>query len=150
MTEAHFRGTVKNGKLPRLTTEGIVAALRKLEGCTAEVTVKKWVKRRSGNQNRYYWSVVVRMVTEMFREAGNYVDDEEVHEFLKLRVGKLSQNVVDPHGEVYKTLGSTTKLSTTEFEAYMMKIKAWAAEFGLQIPEPNEDVQSTSKGGNNE
>jgi hypothetical protein len=63
-----------------------------------------------------------------------------VHEFLKLRVGKLAQNVVDPNGEVHKTLGSTTKLSTMEFEAYMTKIKAWAAEFGLQIPEPGEYI----------
>jgi len=47
---------------------------------------------------------------------------------------------VSPDGEVMKSLGSTTKLSTQEFEVYMENVRAWAAEYGCEIPLPNEDL----------
>jgi hypothetical protein len=140
MMGARFSGMVKGGRLPKPVSADIAAALMKLEGCTAEIIIKKSVKRRSGNQNAYYFGVVVRLVTDMLREAGNYVDDEDTHEFLKQHVGKLMRIVVDPEGVVHKALGSTAKLSTMEFETYLAQVRAWAAEFGLQIPLPNETL----------
>ena len=44
--------------------------------------------------------------------------------------------LVLPDGEVYKSLGSTAKLSTTEFTGFIEKIRAWAAQFGVEIPDP--------------
>lgn len=141
-----FSGLVTDGKLPVAVRQRVVATIRQFEGKRIVVTVKEQKKTRSGQQNRYYWSVVVGAVTEMFRDAGNYVDAEDVHDFLKLRVGKLSQVFVSPDGEVLKSLGSTTKLSTQEFEVYLEKIRAWAAGFGVMIPLPHEEVQPTEGG----
>jgi hypothetical protein len=112
--------------------------IRSMAGKRVVVTVKEYKKKRSNPQNRYYFGCVIPLVTKFFRDAGNMVDGDDVHNYLKLRVGKLAQIFVTPDGEVIKSLGSTAKLSTIEFEVYMTNIRAWAAEYGLQIPEPNE------------
>jgi hypothetical protein len=111
-----------------------------MDGKHLVLSLKEQKRKRSLNQNAYYWSVVVEAVTRMFREHGNYVDPEETHEFLKLRVGKLSRVIVTPDGEVVKSLGSTAKLSKMEFEAYLEQVRAWAAQWGCLIPLPNEEV----------
>lgn len=138
MQSLEFSGQVTDGKLPKAVSERIAAVIRQFDGKRVVVTVKEQKRRRSLNQNAFYWGVVVQMVTQMFRDAGNYVDPEDVHDFLKLRVGKLTQVFVSPDGKVIKSIGSTTKLSTQEFEVYLERIRAWAAEFGLVIPLPNE------------
>jgi hypothetical protein len=136
-----FSGIVTNGKLPREVSERIASTIRRMEGKRLLIVIKEQKRQRSNKQNRYYFGVIVMMVTEMFREAGNYVGAEEVHDFLKEHVGNLRQIIVTPDGEVLKILGSTTKLSTQEFEVYMEKVRAWAAGFGLIIPLPHEEVQ---------
>ena len=114
--------------------------IRSLAGKRVRISVKLYQKKRSTSQNNFYWSQIVPRVTAMFREYGNYVDDDDCHEFLKMRVGKLAQVIVLPNGEVVKGLGSTTKLSTMEFEAYLERIRAWAAPLGLVLPFPGEDI----------
>ena len=135
-----FAGPVYDGTLPPAVAKQIAAAIRSLEGKRVVVTIREQKRKRSNNQNSYYFGVVVAAVNQLFREHGNMVDAHDTHEFLKLRVGKLSQIFVTPDGEVIKSLGSTTKLSTMEFEAYLDRIRAWASEFGLIIPLPNEEV----------
>lgn len=95
-------------------------------------------RRRSLNQNAYYWGSVVGPITQKFRDHGNNVDCEEVHQFLKEHVGKLKQALVSPDGEILTTIESTAKLSTTEMESYLEKVRAWAAEMGVRITLPNE------------
>jgi glycosyltransferase involved in cell wall biosynthesis len=46
-----------------------------------------------------------------------------------------------PDGVEYYLSGTTTDLSTQELEDYIEKIRAWAAEFGYEIPFPNEPAQ---------
>lgn len=128
------------GLLPGKTSREIADLIRSMPGKRVRIRVGLYRKKRSSHQNAYYWGVVVPLVTGMFRDAGNYCDEEDVHAFLKLRVGKLSQVIVTPDGEVVKTLGSTARLTTTEFSAYVEMIRAWAAEFGLSIPLPWESV----------
>jgi hypothetical protein len=130
----------ENGKPPTAVLHRFLECVSKMDGKRLVLTLKEQKRKRSQNQNAYYWGVVVAAVTQMFRDAGNYVDGEDVHEFLKLRVGKLSRNIVTPKGEVVKSLGSTAKLSTQEFEVYLERIRAWAAEYGCSIPLPHEEV----------
>lgn len=135
------------GRIPTHVWERLGEAVSHLPGKRFVLSLKEVKRKRSLSQNAYYWGVVVAEITRMFRDAGNYVDDEDVHEFLKLRVGKLSRTIVTPDGEVHKSLGSTTKLSTMEFEVYLERVRAWSAEFGCVIPLPNERVsQLTNQG----
>jgi hypothetical protein len=135
-----FPPLIAEGKLPNAIANRLAAELNHLDGKRVVITVKEQKRRRSMNQNSYYWGVVVAAVTEMFRDAGNYVDADNLHDFLKLRVGELGPNIVTPDGKMTKSLGSTAKLSTMKFEWYLERIRAWAAEFGLVIPLPNEST----------
>jgi hypothetical protein len=120
----------ENGKPPTAVLHRLLEAISKMDGKRLVLMVKEQKRKQSQNQNAHYWGVVVAAVTQMFRDAGNYVDAEDVHEFLKLRVGKLSRNIVTPDGEVIKSLGSTAKLSTQEFEVYLERITSLVAYTG--------------------
>lgn len=133
-----FSATVTNGTLPEGTWQAIRCLLKGMDGKRVVLTLKEAQRPRSNPQNRWYWGVCVPAVTAMFREAGNYVDDEDVHEYLKQHVGKLNRVIVLPNQEVVRTVGSTAKLSTKEFSDYCERIIAWASEFGVSIPLPGE------------
>ena len=104
------------------------------------ITLKEQKRKRSLNQNSYYWGYVLPPLVAMFRDAGNNVDAEDVHSYLKEHVGKLKQVFVTADGEILTGAGSTAKLSTVEMEVYLEKVRAWATEYGVAIPLPNESV----------
>ena len=93
------------------------------------IVVSKHKKRRSGNQNRYYHSVVVRLISD---ETGYSTD--EVHELLKMMFNSTIVNVGKNEIKIAK---STASLTTTEFELYISKCIMWASqELSLIIPNP--------------
>jgi hypothetical protein len=142
MTRAlEFSGVVTNGKLPKDISERIGSVISGMEGKRLVVAIREQKKRRSLQANAYLWAAVYPPIVAMFRDAGNMVDDEDVHAYLKEHVGKLSQILVLPDGEVVKIPGSTSKLTTTEFQDYIAKVSAWAAEFGVGVPLPHEQFQ---------
>lgn len=95
------------------------------------LTISKDKNLRSNNQNRYYWGVVVVMISD---EIGYF--PEEVHGML---TDKFLGYNISVKEQDYRTTTSTTRLNTTEFEDYLSKIRAWASmELSLYIPEPNE------------
>lgn len=96
-------------------------------------------KNRSGNQNRYYWSVVIELISE---HTG--FTREEIHEILKHKF--LRRTIWIPHNadgvkEMNVIARSTTDLTTKEFEEFLSSIRGWAAIcLGISIPEPNEQL----------
>lgn len=128
---------VTKGQLAARESARLASALLALDGKHAIITVTEKKRDRTSQQNRYYWGVVVETVMNYLQDQGNYVDSTDVHEFLKLRVGKLSRVIV-VGDDVHKCLGSTAQLSTAKFNEYIEKIRAWAADYGIVIPEPNE------------
>lgn len=128
-----------NGRIPPNVWDRLAEAVRLQPGKRFVLTLKEQKRKRSLNQNAYLWGVVYPAIVAVFREHGNNVDAEDVHDFLKDRVGKLKQHFITPDGEVLTGPGSTAKLTTTEFEAYLDKVRTWAAEtLGIVIPLPNE------------
>jgi hypothetical protein len=113
-------------------------------------------KKRSGDQNNYYWGVVVPLVTAGFIRSGNdlrigrHSDYELVHELLKDKFLPESDMVVyDRSGNVY-ALGrkSTTVMDTKQFMKYVRDISDWCFHhFGLQIPLPKKDVEIVDENG---
>lgn len=110
------------------------------EGKDVEVRIGRKRKKRSLNQNSYYWAVVIPAIRRMLEEYGNEVDDEETHSFLKEHVGKLTGSVVDSVGRRLAVSKSSASLTTAEFEAYLLRVTAWAAQEGVIIPSPNEHI----------
>lgn len=124
--------------LASIVRDQIAEAFRSLEGKRVCVSIKEVKRRRSNNQNAYYFGCVIPSIVAMLREFGNDVDELTVHDYLKQEVGKLSRVIVLPDGEVKRVLGSTKALTTMEFEVYLEKCRAFAAEHGVQVPLPNE------------
>ena len=122
-----FLGTVKQGKLSFNNLQQFTDYLKSLGEKSVEIIVRKIIRIRSNNQNRYYWGVVVPLLVN----ATGYTT-EEMHEALKMLFLKdLTRKI--------PTLRSTADLTTTEFEDYLGKVRMWAAqELSCVIPEPNE------------
>ncbi len=138
INKLEINAQVTDGKLPPAMEQKLRVILRNLDGKIIKLTVEQKKKIRSLNQNNYYFGVVVQAVLRMFLDEGNDVDAEEVHEYLKKHVGKLTKEIFTPDGEKKETSCTTRRLSTKEFEEYLEKIRAWAASFGVVIPLPNE------------
>jgi len=94
------------------------------------LTISKARKARSQEQNRYYWGVVVKMLGDHFG-----YELEEMHSELKRKFNPRPSRL-DP-SETFG--GTTTKLSTVEFNDYLDRIVRWAAmEYQVVIPDPSE------------
>lgn len=133
-----FFSKVEGGHIDMNCRQAIATALKSLDGKTAKITIEERKKKRSSNQNSFYWGYLIPPIVNMFNEHGNNVNSEQVHEYLKAEVGGLNQHVILPDGEVKIMAGSSTILRAMEFEDYLTKIRAWAASFGLILPFPNE------------
>jgi hypothetical protein len=103
-----------------------------------EVTVKRLRATRSTVQNRYYWGVVVQMLSD---DLG-YTPDE-MHALLKMKFLPKRLAICDGNGEILDEFvvgGSTRELTTADFGEYLDAIRQWAAERGLVIPDPYADA----------
>ncbi len=136
-----FTGLVTDGKLPEATAKRIGQTIRAFNGKSVFISIKEVKRRRSRNQNAYYFGVVIPPILAEFREAGNAVDSEDVHSYLKQHVGKLKRKIVTPDGEILEAVASTAGLTTMEMEAYLERVRAWAVEvLGIAIGLPNETL----------
>ena len=122
-----FLASVIKGKLVYNNPEGLENYLQSLNDKSVDVLIRLPKKDRSHEQNRYYWGVIIRLLSEHL----GYSDDE-MHDALKMLFLKDESRKIP-------TLRSTTELSTTEFEKYLEEIRMWAAQLlGFYIPLPNE------------
>lgn len=91
------------------------------------IEIVKSKRKRSLNQNKYYWGVVLKVIS---MHTG-YTSDEVHQELAKMFLS------YDNNGKQF--VRSTTKLTTWEFEQYLDKCRAWAQkEMDCHIPMPNE------------
>lgn len=102
-----------------------------------EIRVGRVRAVRSIQLNRYYYGVVVRLISE----HTGYTPDE-THDALKMLHLSKTLAMQNGNGEVVNEIvigGSTRKLTNLEFNDYCSRIRAWASEsLDVYIPEPNE------------
>lgn len=115
--------------------QGLWRALRRLRG-THRLEISQYRKRRSDRQNRYYWPVFCKLLSDFMREQGENISPDDAHEIFKHKF--LRREIIDEKtGEVIAYTASTTKLSTVEFNEYLDQIAYWLNDmFGLVVPEP--------------
>lgn len=132
-----FHGEVVEGKMKLYDQERFLKYVRSFRRDDGEpvkitLTLKKFRKQRSNEQNAYYFGVVVEMLAD---ELG--YTPEEMHDALKWKfLRKKGVNI--------PTVRRTSDLSTVEFEDYLSNIRMWASlppeqeGLGVYIPNPNE------------
>lgn len=125
-----FYGQVDNGKLRLFDREDFDKYLLSVKG-PVELSLKRRLKQRTIRQNRYYWGVIVKLISE---HTG--FTPTEVHNLLKYQFLK---DIMQIGGKTYGTIKSTTELDTQGFsEDYWEPIRQWAAEeLNLFIPDPS-------------
>jgi hypothetical protein len=124
-------GEVVEGKLVFDDPEKLSLAISNFEGKKVQVTINRVAKKRSKNENSYYWGVVI---AKLVKEFGDTPD--EVHKGLKEKFLRKEAKIL---GEEVTITESTTELSTVEFEEYLSQIRMWASlEWNIVIPLPHE------------
>ena len=125
-------GYIKKGKFYPENKEIYKHVLEKNEGKRVKIDIKRYRDNRTMQQNKYYWGVVVDLLSE---ETG--YTPEEMHEALKWKFLKKYQKTGLP------TISSTTEVDVYEFfKNYIDKIRDWASlpkkegGFDLNIPDP--------------
>jgi hypothetical protein len=103
---------------------------------TYRVEITRVLSKRTNAQNRYLWKIVYPILRAGLNAEGwDFSDDEELHEYLKmLYAGKKVLNVVT--GEYVVLPGSTRKMDTAQFSAYIDKLKEVAECVHVTIPDP--------------
>lgn len=103
--------------------------------CQVLVRIERIQPRRSLQQLRWYWGVIVQAISD----HTGYTPDE-VHELLKAKFIPKKMAVCDGNGEIKDELvigGSTSKLTTEAMAEYCDDIRRWAAmDLGVVIPDP--------------
>ena len=88
-------------------------------------------KIRSNEQNKYYWSVILKIISD---HTGYSI--YEAHELMKL---KFNSKILHINNDEVTIGCSTAGLTTVEYETFLSHIRQWASqELNCYIPEPNE------------
>lgn len=135
-----IRSEVKNGSLTR-NRNLIKDAIETFEGKQIIIKIEKAKKKRSTQQNRFYYGVIIPIVQNCLKEAGHIMTSESTHDLIKLKFLKETLFVNETTGEVIERIKSTTELSTSQFMDLLTEINNFTFEyFGVTLPNPNDDL----------
>ena len=134
-----FEGHVVDKKLKLLDVEK--SAISRwittfVNGTKLDIIIRKHRSKRTNEQNRYYWGVVIPILADYF----GHDNPEDMHEDLKRKFNPV-ESKVNP-GKIIG--GTTTKMSTVDFfsaeDSYVERICRWAAmEYSIYIPPPKKE-----------
>lgn len=132
--KVQFRGKVKQGRfIPADPRRFSLAFVHYKDGTPIEVIIRKPRKERSTDQNKYYWGVVIDIISDM-----TGFSPQEAHDCMRM---KFLTSMVEVENASLPRAKSTTELTTVEFMDYVAQIQQFAAEFlGVYIPDPNEEM----------
>lgn len=137
-----FTGTIKldNGNLKLVNKAEMLKFALSLNCKEFLFTLEKKRSKRSNQQNKYYWGVVVPLVKQGLIDLGYNVDTESTHDFIKSEFN-YKEIVNENTGEVKKIPNTTTQLNKSEFSEMIERIKIFSAEwFGIYIPDAGEQI----------
>jgi len=126
------------GKLHVRAWSKLAQAIRRWRDGEYTITIARKHAHRSQRANKYYWGVVIALLSE---HTG--IDPDDLHLYLKARFLPKKLAVCDGNGSIVDECvlgGSTSQLNVVEFYDYVQRIKQWALEsLGVEIPEPDSE-----------
>jgi hypothetical protein len=104
--------------------------------CKKQFTMQE-AKIRSLPENRYYWGVLLKILSDYTGHT-----EEEMHEVCRSLFLNETITLETKEGISLKQIPRSSKeLNTVEFEIYLAEIRQWASrDLGCYIPLPNEDM----------
>lgn len=138
--KVQITSNVINGNLKRNRSQ-ILETIKSFEGKDVLITFEKPKKKRSNNQNSYYWGIVIVLIKSALKDTGNNLNTNDVHDLLRLKFLKETISIKEETGEIIERVKSTTELTTSQFMEYIAEIQQFAAEyFDVIIPDPNTEI----------
>jgi hypothetical protein len=147
MTQAlSWLGIVQNnGKLPDNMRREIAGVIARLAGKNVNISIKEAAKRRSVNQNAFWFKILSDYVTPVFREAGSDWDTWQVHEHLMMELG-YKHILITPNGEPKEFRMHSSLMGKKEFSEMVERAFAYLAmEHGIIIPEHEKDIHGSKE-----
>lgn len=136
MNKITATGQVTDGILKISNRRFFDADLKTMPDGSVMVTIERKSRKRSNQQNAYYWGVIIPLCKRGFNDLGHDLNDEDTHTFLKSKFNALDI-VFEDTGEVFPLGRSTTEMDTIDFMMYVEKIQQFAAEIlNTIIPDP--------------
>ena len=133
--------SIVNGKFKR-NLNTILDIVQQFNGMDVLLTFEKPKKKRSNNQNAYYWGLLIPLTQNAIKtEWGEIWSKEKTHDFYKLHFNYV-EKVNETTSEVIKIPKSTTDNTTTQQEEYHAQIREFLKDwFNVTAPLPNEDLE---------
>ena len=140
MKKIQIQTSVVNGRFKR-NRNIVLDAINSFEGKDLLITFEKLIKKRSNNQNAYYWGVLIPILQNCFSEhCGEIWSKEKAHYFCKMQFNFI-ERINESTGEIVRVPKSTTENTTTAQEELHIEIRNFIVEwFDINVPLPNENV----------
>lgn len=137
-----YFGTVDDNGILKLTNKtGFANDLHEFKGKEVRLIVERKSKR-SNDQNSYFHGVCLPIVRAHLLDLGwkEAKSQEWVKDYIKFHC-LVKEYHNEETGEVMKSLGKTSGLTTSEFMDFIADVQQWAAqELGLVIPDPGQQT----------
>ena len=133
--------SILNGLFKR-NRNTVIQAIKSFEGKEVVITFEKRKKKRTNNQNSYYFGVLIPITQKaIYNEWGEVWSIEKTHSYLKENFC-FNEKVNESTGQIIKVPKSTTENTTTEMEVYHHEIREHLKEwFNVDAPLPNENIK---------
>ena len=129
---------VEKGKLILSNKDQFLTELKRFEGKKIYVVLDEERPTRSNEQLRYYFGVVLSLISEFIDETtGKKYTSEDLHEYY-IEKGYFGETAKEINGEIIVMKNRSAKTNTLQFSEAVEKIKREWAEKGLYIPDANE------------
>lgn len=132
----------EDGTITDFKKKEIGKVLRDLAGKRISISISRKYNQRSNQQNRFFHGVVIPIIQDGLIEAGwNEAKSAEwTKDFIKMNC-LVKEFTNDETGEVIKSIGKTSELTTSEFMDMIAEIQQWAAEYlNVNVPDPGEQI----------
>lgn len=141
MKKYTFYTQVNNGVLQKKYSTLIKDCIQEFEGKKVTIIIEQTRRKRSNQQNRFYWGCVIPIIKEALYNLGEKLTNEEVHDLIKFKFLKYDKPI-NEDGLFITKIKSTSELTKSEFMELISEIQQWSSEyFNCIIPDPNTQIE---------